>query len=552
MNIRTKITVVTGTLILVSLFLALGQYFLERERASLLLDSIKVEEQKSFNRLLALSESRLALFASDYTCWDEMVDYVHHPDPVFAQENIDVSIPTFAASEVYVYNANGALLYSKDIARPAVPPAFMEKRFDQLLKSRFAHFFAEKNGILTEFRIATIHPTNDCGRLTQPQGLFVVAKHWDKTYLATLAELSGTAVIPSGEQAPDLDVADISFPYEVKDWDGKVVETFTVISPLPIVNSLEQASKRQLWILFGSYVALLFLVYIFLYILVGRPIEALSRGIEKKDIRLMKKMQKGRSEFSILAKLVLDFAEYEQKESFERSKRDFIFLVSHELRTPLTGLRWSVEQFESAKKSSADILATTVSYMTSAIERITTLISSIVDVSKIETGSVITASAPVRITSLVARCVESLKPTLEAKKLTVTVRDATDGNDTVQSDERLLSIIVSNVLSNAVRYSDERGDIRVTIQNEKQELILAIANTGPGIPTAEQPKVFTKLFRATNAKLLSPDGVGLGLYISKSFLGELGGSISFTSTPEKETIFTIRLPFDANENTDTQ
>jgi signal transduction histidine kinase len=543
MKIRTKITLIVGALVLVSLVLVLWQYLLERERVRLYLDGVTVEEQESFGRLLNLSGSRLALFASDYTAWDDMVAYVHDPDPAFAEENIDVSLSTFNASEVYVYTADRKLLYGKNIdGEPVIPPAFILELFDRLLENRLTHFFAEKDGVLTEFRIATIHPSDDLERLSEPQGLFVVAKQWDAGYVATLEQLSGTRIVSSRGTAPDLGVVSVSFPYAVKDWDDKTVETFTVVSPLPVVSSVEQSSTRQLWVVFGSYAILLLLVYIFLHILVGRPIEALSAGIERKDIRLMKGMQKSRSEFGTLAKLVLDFSEYERKEAFERSKRDFITLVSHELRTPLTSLRWGLEKLTSERRSPANVVKTTLPYMSSAIERIMSLISAIVDVSKIETGSVIAASAPVKILSLIEWSVESLRPVIEAKKLTVTTTDATGGRDTVMSDERLLSIIINNVVSNAVRYGGEHAEVRVILRREETELMIEVINTGPGIPLGEQPQIFTKMFRAANAKLLSPDGVGLGLYISKSFLERLGGSITFTSVPDKETVFSIRVP----------
>lgn len=667
MKIRTKITLLTSALVLVSLLLVLGQYLLEKERTSLFLEGIKKEEQESFNRLLDLSGSELAIFASDYSYWDDMVEYVHNPDPVFAKENIETSLTTFKASEIYVYNANRELIYGRDLDYLAVPPVFGEDLFNQLYKNRLSHFFTRKNDTLTEFRVATIHPTNDPERITEPQGLFVVGKRWDKGHLSILEELSGTTIVPSSEKAPGLRVVSLSFPYEVMDWKQEIVETFTIISSFPIVDVVQQTSKRQLLVITASSLLVLLLVYVFLHILVGRPIEALSRSIQKKDYRLMKKMQKSPSEFGILAKLVLDFSEHElvleskahdeailsavgsgliavdkekkitlfnmaaerlfgitaekalglridevfqaeteegaslagdefpltralgtkklisetilcvrpdgmkfsavvtatpivlygeiigavqdlrditAEKTLERSKRDFISLVSHELRTPLTNLTWTVEQLESAKNISAStsIPESTVPYMRSALNRIRTLVSAIVDVSKIENGSIVAASKVLKFSSLLALSLEDLKLAIKAKNLTVTINEETSGNDLVKSDERMLEIIVNNLVSNAVRYSNENGQIRITTRKEESELVVGIVNTGPGIPKEEQTQIFSKMFRATNAKLLSPDGIGLGLYISKSFLELLGGSISFTSIPDQETVFTIRLP----------
>src|SRR3989344_572788 len=168
MKIRTQITLLTGTLVLISLLLVLGQYFLEKERMEIFLEGVGKEEQESFNRIVNLSGSGLAIFANDYSYWDEMVKYVRNPDPVFAKENIESSISTFQASEAYVYGADKKFIYGYDQGHSTVPPAFPEEFFNQLFEDRLAHFFAEKNGMLTEFRTATIHPTDDLDRLTEP------------------------------------------------------------------------------------------------------------------------------------------------------------------------------------------------------------------------------------------------------------------------------------------------------------------------------------------------------------------------------------------------
>ena len=666
MKIRTKITLLTGILVFISLLLIFGQHLIEQGRTQLFLDGIKAEEQKSFNQLLDLSGSRLKAFAEDYSYWDEMVVYVNHPNVVFADENIGGSMATYDASEVFVYNKKRELVYGYDVDHPAIiVPNFPIELLEKFFKNRLSHFFIKNNNTLTEFRVATIHPTNDPERLTEPEGLFIVGKRWDKDHLLILEKLSSTTIIPQNEKILDLGIVSIIFPYEVKDWDNNVVETFTIISPYPIVSSIQQASKLQIWIIIASLLLVLFLVYIFLQILVGRPIEALSSGIKKKDLPLMKKMEKSTSEFGTLAKLVLDFSEHELvleakakdesilsavgsgliainkerkitlfnvaaenmigvvseralgmqiedvfkaetqegipllndqspfaltlnkkiivskvvfcvrsdgtkfpgeitvapvilnseiigavldlrditvQESFEQSKRDFISLVSHELRTPLTSLGWAVDKFKSQKDIPIGILESTIPYMTSALNRIRTLVAAMVDVSKIENSSLIIKINDIDVSLLIALTLENLKQMIEIKKLTVTINNEIIGNKKIQSDEHLLQLIIDNMVANAVRYCNENGKVNIIIKEEGQELSINISNTGPGIPKEEQSRVFSKMFRATNAKLLSPDGVGLGLYISKSFLERLGGSMTFVSIPNEETVFSIRLP----------
>ncbi|MFA6258612.1 MAG: ATP-binding protein [Candidatus Paceibacterota bacterium] len=665
MKIRTKITILTGALILGTTFIVLGQYFLEKERLSDFLKEVTREEKDSFNLLVSLSSSNISTLARDYTFWDEMVEYVNNPDPIFAEENINEGVNVFNASSAYVYNIDKELVYAYDINHQVPFINFSKETLEELMRSRFTHFFARTNSNITEFSAATIHPTNDSERITKPQGLFIVGKHWDNNYISNLENLSGMSIIHEGEEIPNEEDSSIKFSYQILDKNNNIIETFTIVSPLPIFDDMQRASRNQLLFIIFSTLLMLFVIFISLNRLVGKPIESLSRSIKKKDIELMKKMQKSPSEFGVLAKLVLDFSEHElvlqskakdeailsavgsgliavdkekrislfnvaaehlfgvnakdalgksvdsvfetrthsgfsfspedfplskalrekklvsetvqcitkdgkkfpavitaapvilnnevigavqdlrditSEEALEQSKRDFISLISHELRTPLTSLDWTVEKLESEKNLPLDIIESTIPYMRSSLNRIKTLVSAMIEVSKIESGSVITASNELEISVLIDNSIKELKPGIEAKKLKIEINDETDDKDTVLSDEKLLQIIINNLISNAVRYSNENGIVRINIKKDEKEFVIDIANTGEGIPEEEQSRIFSKMFRATNAKLISPDGVGLGLFISKSFLEKLGGSLTFLSIPNKETIFSIHLP----------
>lgn len=666
MKIRSKITLLVGVLVAISFSLLLTQYFAERERTEALLEGIRDTEQTFFSSVLSLSGSSVAVFASDYTFWDEMVSFVEDPDPLFAEENLETGVDTFSADEAFVYDRDANLVYAFEREEEtANPPQLPQEAFDHFSEERLSHFFHYQDGLLTEFYTATIHPTDDPDRVTDPQGFFLVGKRWNAEYLELLKERTGAQIEPAGTASEaSSEAVTVSFPYEVRSWDGPVVETFTVTMPVPVAAAAAEASSRQLLLITGSFVLLLVLVYIFLDILVGRPIEALSRGIVRKDHRTLQKMRESQSEFGTLAQLVLNFSEHElvieakakddailsavgsglaavdvngkltllntaaekllgvpagsalgqlakdvfhmetrdgkqlseadlplaralherkiittvmmcvradgtkfptvltaapvmrdnaiigavqdfrditQEEAVERAKTDFMSLVSHELRTPLTLLRWSVEKLALRKDLPADISGSLVKSMTAAMARMQSLIGTILDVSKIETESLVPAALPVSVQALIEKGIEGLKSAFEDKHLEIVTEYGTGIKD-ISSDERLLGIVISSILTNAVRYSDEGGQIRVKLSIDGPDVVVAIANGGPGIPLEEQPKIFTKLFRATNARLLNPDGTGLGLYISKSFLERLGGSISFDSEPGKETVFIIRVP----------
>ncbi len=113
---------------------------------------------------------------------------------------------------------------------------------------------------------------------------------------------------------------------------------------------------------------------------------------------------------------------------------------------------------------------------------------------------------------------------------------------TINCDPTLVRIILQNLLSNAVSYTAPKGVIKVAIKAIDSSVAIEVKDNGCGIPKDAQPKIFTKFFRADNARTVKPDGTGLGLYITKSVVEALGGTISFKSIENKGTMFIVTLP----------
>jgi len=103
-------------------------------------------------------------------------------------------------------------------------------------------------------------------------------------------------------------------------------------------------------------------------------------------------------------------------------------------------------------------------------------------------------------------------------------------------------MIVQNLLTNASKYTPSGGTISVSLQKSQDGIVLVVSDNGIGIPQDQQGRIFTKLFRASNATEGSAEGTGLGLYIVKSVTEALGGSISFESKEGAGTTFTVQLP----------
>ena len=109
-------------------------------------------------------------------------------------------------------------------------------------------------------------------------------------------------------------------------------------------------------------------------------------------------------------------------------------------------------------------------------------------------------------------------------------------------DTKLTKEIFSNLLSNAIKYTPENGKITVVVKSDGHLLELSISDTGYGIPKEDQLKMFQKFYRAENVQRYVPEGTGLGLYVIKSIVEAMKGNITFESTENQGTTFTVKLP----------
>ena len=229
-----------------------------------------------------------------------------------------------------------------------------------------------------------------------------------------------------------------------------------------------------------------------------------------------------------------------QERQIDRVKTEFVSLASHQLRTPLTIINWSSEiLLTSGKLVQAQLQE--VNSIHEACKRMVGLVDALLNVSRLEMGTLSVEPEQVNIANATKICIEELMPQIKKKKLTF--MEKYDSNLThLLTDPKLLNIILLNLLSNAVKYTPEGGKINLTVDKKINDVHIAVVDTGIGIPQKQQDKVFTKLFRVDNAHVIDSNGTGLGLYIVKAVTVSLGGSISFTSSEGNGSVFEVTLP----------
>lgn len=249
---------------------------------------------------------------------------------------------------------------------------------------------------------------------------------------------------------------------------------------------------------------------------------------------------------SILGAIVV-FRDVTKEREIDKAKTEFVSLASHQLRTPLSAIRWYSEILVSEKLGSLnDDQRTYLKEVYQSNRRMIDLVNSLLNVSRIDLGSF--AVEP-KETDIIELC-ESVLMELSVKtveKKQVIEKSYEKDFPKMNVDPKLMRIIFQNLLSNAVKYTPEDGRVTVSIAHspENPEMMrIAVEDTGIGIPKDAQDRIFTKLFRADNARGMETEGTGLGLYIVKAIVEKAEGKVWFSAEEESAggTTFFVELP----------
>ena len=231
-----------------------------------------------------------------------------------------------------------------------------------------------------------------------------------------------------------------------------------------------------------------------------------------------------------------------KEKEIDKAKTEFVSLASHQLRTPLSSINWYSEMLLAGDAGKLNKEQKQfVSEIYTGNQRMVELVNALLNVSRLELGTFIVEPVPTNLIEISESIIKELQPTILDKKLILkTSYDKTIGK--INVDPALTRIIFQNLLSNATKYTPDKGKIFVSIKKNTKNVLIDIKDTGYGIPKSQQDKIFTKLFRADNVKEKDTEGTGLGLYIIKSIIDKSGGVISFISDENKGTKFHIELP----------
>lgn len=238
---------------------------------------------------------------------------------------------------------------------------------------------------------------------------------------------------------------------------------------------------------------------------------------------------------------LLTLVDVTKQKEVDKAKTEFVSLASHQLRTPISAMKWNIELLETAgREHFSETERDYLEKIGRGVVRMEALVSDFLSVSKLELGTFVPKVEAITFGAFMELILESYEKQAEARA--ITIERSWNEHDVVRSDAHLLEMALSNLVSNAVKYTRDQGVVRIALESHDRHYTISVSDTGIGIPEDEQDRVFSKIFRAKNAQSEVPDGTGLGLYIVREAIRVMGGEVTFVSKKDEGTTFTVVLP----------
>lgn len=240
--------------------------------------------------------------------------------------------------------------------------------------------------------------------------------------------------------------------------------------------------------------------------------------------------------------LQLVLTDLTERKQVERAKDDFVSTVNHELRTPLTSLRGSLGLLDAGIfEQGGDRARMLVDLALRNTERLTILINDLLDMQKIEAGKADFHMEVIELSELVRSAIENNR--LFADRFDISFRfSRTVPGAYVRADPNRIGQVLSNLLSNAAKFSPDGGVVDIFVDRMNEELRVTVVDRGPGVPESFEGELFDKFSRSEDSELRQVAGTGLGLAISRAIVVKHGGSIALDREYKEGAAFYFTLP----------
>ena len=232
---------------------------------------------------------------------------------------------------------------------------------------------------------------------------------------------------------------------------------------------------------------------------------------------------------------------------YQELRKEFVANVSHELRTPLTVIKGFTETLQDGALRDPEKGMRFLATISKHVDQLTNLVNDLLELSRLEGSPELPRPASLDVSALVRRVTDLLLPAAQKKSQTLRV-DAPAHVPRILGNQDYVDRAIANLVDNAIKYTQERGTISVSVGTENGDVFVEVADNGLGIPPDDLPRIFERFYRVDRSRSREMGGTGLGLSIVKHVAQVHGGGIEVTSSPGAGSKFRLHLPIPTADN----
>lgn len=272
-----------------------------------------------------------------------------------------------------------------------------------------------------------------------------------------------------------------------------------------------------------------------------------SKSINAKGLTLKVNFAPFLDEHSNKVGIVFVLQDITEAERLEHMRREFVANVSHELKTPITSIKSYTETILDGHVDDAETQKMFLEVVNTEADRMSRIVSDLLELSNFDSNSIRLKKAKYSVNQIIDNCVLKLKVTAEQSKQKIINHYSDFAFEALLDKDRIEQVIL-NILSNAIKYSPEAGEIIIDLRQGEQngEFEIVIQDSGIGIPEEDMSRIFERFYRVDKARSRARGGTGLGLSIAKEILEAHNGRIRIESEFNHGTKVTLTLPLESN------
>ncbi|MCI5679761.1 MAG: ATP-binding protein, partial [Bacteroidales bacterium] len=308
------------------------------------------------------------------------------------------------------------------------------------------------------------------------------------------------------------------------------------------VHSIIGDIGKEAYLLLGALVFLVLVMMIVISKVFTEPVKSLigiiqrmSEGHFEQRVKVSGKVHNEIVDLAIACNQMAD-----QLEKVESTRQQFVSNVSHELKTPLSSVKVLSESILLQEDVPKEMYVEFLHDINSEVDRMTAIINDLLTLVKLDQKEIPLNFQETDLNHMMEDIIKRLQPLADAKGVSLQLETQKEVH--ADADEMKLSLAISNLVDNAVKYTPEEGTVKVSLDADHQNVFISVADTGIGIPEDEVNRIFERFYRVDKTRDRETGGTGLGLSITHSTIMMHKGSIKVNSKEEEGTTILVRIP----------